>query len=268
MVDEGYFGAMKIPLLEGRPFAVSDAQGEPVIILNEQLAHTLWPGKDPIGRDVKLYRATRRVVGVVRDVRYFGLDRDPDMEMYMPLRTGDFQSVDLVIRSPLPPSGLAASVRAALHRVDPTLPVPAFRTMRELEARSTFVRRFVVSLVGGFALFGLLLAALGIYGVISYAVLQRQREIGIRMALGATGAGVLRQVMWQTGALVLVGAVFGLPVAAATGKAIHSFLYDVGSFDPITFGGVLALLAGLAMLAGFLPAFRASRVDPAVALRQ
>ena len=268
MVDEGYFGTMQIPLREGRAFNVADAQGAPVIILNEQLAHTLWPGKDPIGREVKLYRETRRVVGVVRDVRYFGLDREPDIEMYMPLRTGDFQTVDLVIRSPLPPATLAASVRAALHRIDPSMPVPAFRTMDELEARSTFVRRFVVSLVGGFALFGLLLAALGIYGVISFAVLQRQQEIGIRMALGATPAGVLRSVMGQTSALVLIGAVCGLPLAFFVGRVIGSLLYDVGSSDPMTFGAVLALLGVVAALAGYVPAFRASRVDPAVALRR
>ena len=268
MVDEGYFGTMQIPLREGRAFSVADAQGDPVIILNEQLARTLWPGKDPIGREVKLYRETRRVVGVVRDVRYFGLDREPDIEMYMPLRTGDFQTVDLVIRSPLPPATLAASVRTALHRIDPSMPVPAFRTMDELEARSTFVRRSVVSLVGGFALFGLLLAALGIYGVISYAVLQRQQEIGIRMALGATPAVVLRGIMGQTGSLVLLGALCGLPVAAFAGRAIGSLLYGVRSADLITFVAVAVVLGIVAALAGYLPASRASRVDPAVALRR
>jgi ABC-type antimicrobial peptide transport system permease subunit len=140
--------------------------------------------------------------------------------------------------------------------------------MRKLVDRSTFVRRFVASLVGGFAIFGLLLAALGIYGVISYAVMYRQQEIGIRMALGATPAGVLRSILWQTCALMLIGAVCGLPMAVVAGRAIRSLLYDVGSLDPITLGGVLALLGGVAMLAGFLPAFRASRVDPAVALRR
>ena len=268
IVDEGYFAAMQIPLRAGRPFDVADAQGVPAIIVNEQLARTLWPGKDPIGREIKTSRKTRRVVGVVRDVRYFGLDREPDMEMYMPLRTGDFQSVDLVIRSSLPPAMLAASVRAALRRIDPSMPVPAFRTMRELVDRSTFVRRFVVSLVGGFALFGLLLAALGIYGVISYAVIQREQEIGIRMALGATPAVVLRGIMGQTGALVLIGALCGLPVAVFAGRAIRSLLYDVGSSDPMTFGAVVAVLGAVAALAGYLPAFRASRVDPAVALRR
>ena len=268
MVDEGYFAAMQIPLREGRPFTVADAQGELVMIVNEQLARTLWPGKDPIGREIKTSGKTRRVVGVVRDVRYFGLDREPDMEMYMPLRTGDFQSVDLVIRSALPAATLAASVRATLHRVDPGMPVPAFRTMGELVDRSTFVRRFVVSLVGSFALFGLLLAALGIYGVISYAVLQRQQEIGIRMALGATPAVVRGGIMRQTGTLVLFGALCGLPVAAFAGRAITSLLYDVSASDPMTFGAVAVVLGVVAALAGYLPAFRASRVDPAVALRR
>jgi predicted permease len=267
-VDEGYFAAMKIPLREGRPFDVADARGQPVMIVNEQLARTLWPGKDPIGREVKTSGVEFRVIGVVPDVHYFGLDREPDMEMYMPLRGGNFQSVDLVIRSPLPAATLAASVRAALHRVDPGMPVPAFRTMDELVDRSTFVRRFVVSLVGGFALFGLLLAALGIYGVISYAVLQRQQEIGIRMALGATPAVVRAGIMRQTGALVVIGALCGLPVAAFAGRAIRSLLYDVRSSDPMTFGAVAAVLGIVAVLAGYLPAFRASRVDPAVALRR
>jgi predicted permease len=267
-VDEGYFAAMKIPLREGRPFDVADARGQPVMIVNEQLARTLWPGKDPIGREVKTSGVEFRVIGEVPDVHYFGLDREPDMEMYMPLRGGNFQSVDLVIRSPLPAATLGASVRAALHRVDPGMPVPAFRTMDELVDRSTFVRRFVVSLVGGFALFGLLLAALGIYGVISYAVLQRQQEIGIRMALGATPAVVRAGIMRQTGALVVIGALCGLPVAAFAGRAIRSLLYDVRSSDPMTFGAVAAVLGIVAALAGYLPAFRASRVDPAVALRR
>jgi hypothetical protein len=259
---------MQIPLREGRPFDVADAHGEPVIILNEQLARFLWPGKDPIGREVKTSRITRRVIGIVRDVRYFGLDREPDMEMYMPLRTGDFQTVDLVIRSPLAPATLASSVRAALDRIDPSMPIPAFRTMDALVGRSTFVRRFVVSLVGGSALFGLLLAALGIYGVISFGVLQRQQEIGIRMALGATPTVVRRSVMQQTGSLVLLGALYGLPVAYFAGRAIRSLLYDVRSSDPMTFGAVAAVLGLVAALAGYLPAFRASRVDPAVALRR
>ena len=268
MIDEGYIGAMKIPLREGRLFATTDdTASDRVMIVNERMARALWPGRSVIGQVVRTSGRERRVVGVVGDVRYFGLDRDADMEMYMPLRTGDFQSVDLVVRSTLPAATLAPAIRAALRRVDPNLPAAEFRTMAELVDRSVFARRFVVLLIAGFASFGLVLAGLGLYGVIAYAVAMRQQEIGIRMALGATPGRVRASVLGQTGGLVAIGLFVGLPASWLAARALRGLLFDVGTSDPSTFTAVLLVLGAVAMLAGYIPARRATRVDPAIALR-
>jgi predicted permease len=269
MIDEAYLGAMRIPLRAGRAFtAADDSASEPVIIVNETLATVMWPGTDPIGKVVHTSGKTRRVVGVVGSVRYFALDRDVDAEMYLPLRqTGDYQSVDLVIRSAMAPTSIAASVRAVLKRVDPSLPVVEFRTMEQLVDRSLFARRFVVLLVTGFAAFGLLLSALGIYAVISYSVNQRTQEMGIRMALGATPRDVRAHVLGETGTLVVAGLACGLPLSWMAARAISGLLFDVGASDPTTFVATLAILSTVAALAGYVPARRATRVDPAIALR-
>jgi predicted permease len=268
MIDEGYLDAMQIPLREGRHFTSSDnADAELVIILNHRLAEKLWPGLDPVGRLVRVSGRDRRVVGIVGDVRYFGLDREPDIEMYMPMRTGDYQSVDLVVRSTRPPAAIAQDVRAALRRVDPTLPVAEVRTMEQLVDRSVFARRFVMLLVAGFAAFGLLLASLGIYAVISYSVTQRTQEFGIRMALGATPGNLRTHILGQTGTLAVIGVGVGLPAAWMAARAIRSLLYDVGATDPTTFALVVVILGAVAALAGYVPARRATRVDPAIALR-
>jgi len=269
MIDEGYLTAMKISLRAGRAFTTADnATSNPVIIINERLARTLWPGQDAIGRFVKTSGVNRLVVGVVGDVRYFGLDRDADVEMYMPLRQPtDYQSVDLVVRGSISPIAFAPSIRAELRRIAPNLPIGEFHTMEALVEQSVFARHFVVLLVGGFAAFGLLLASLGIYAVISYSVAQRTQEIGIRMALGATQGNVLRRILGQTGGLVVAGLVVGLPLSWMAARAIRGFLFDVGTSDPVTFLAVLLVLAGVAALAGLVPARRATKVDPAIALR-
>jgi len=200
-------------------------------------------------------------------VRYFALDRGTEAEIYLPLEQADFLSVDLVVRGTIAPAALVAGVRAALRRVDPTLPVTTFHTMQELVDRSLFPRRFLVLLVTGFAAFGLVLFSLGICAVIAYAVSQRTQEIGIRMALGATAERVRTGVLGETGALVLMGLVVGLPLSWAATRAIRGLLYDVGASDPLTYALVLAILAGVAAFAGFLPARRATRIDPVIALR-
>lgn len=267
MIDEGYLATMQIPLRRGRTFNTSDdADSEPVIIINQRLADVLWPAQDPIGRVLRTSGKDRRVVGVLGDVRYFGLDREADMEMYMPIRTGDYQSVDLVVRGSISPAVLSG-VRAALRSVDPTLPLSEFRTMEQLVDRSVFARRFVVLLVAGFAAFGLLLASLGIYAVISYSVTQRTQEIGIRMALGATPGNLRTHILRQTGTLAVLGVAVGLPASWLAAHAIRGLLFDVGASDPPTFVAVLMLLAGVAALAGYVPARKATEVDPAIALR-
>src|SRR5256714_1369707 len=267
IIAQGYLRTMQIPVLAGRAFASDDSSSEPVIIVNEQLARTFWPNEDAKGRYLKTSGTNRRVVGVVGDVRYFGLDRDTDLEMYMPLSMGDYQSVDLVVRAAVPPAALASGIRAALHRLDPALPVAEFRTMQQLVDRSVFARRFVAMLVAAFAMFGLILAALGIYAVISYSVTLRTQEISIRMALGATPGVLLSNILGETGRMVLVGAVIGLPAAFVAGRTIRGLLFGVGASDPATFTATLAVLAIVALLAGYLPARRATQVDPALALR-
>ncbi len=269
MIDEGYLEAMRIPLRAGRAFtAADDAAGEPAIIVNEKLAAVLWPGTGAIGQVLHTSEKARRVVGVVGDVRYFALDRESDAEMYLPLRqTGDYQSVDLVVRSAMSPMSVAAGVRGALKRVDSSLPLVEFRTMDQLVDQSLFARRFVVLLVSGFAVFGLLLSALGIYAVISYSVSLRTQEMGIRMALGATPRDVRARVFGETGTLVLAGLAIGLPLSWMAARGISGLLFDVGASDPLTLAAAFAILSAVAVIAGSLPARRATQIDPAIALR-
>ena len=269
MIDDRYLETMSIPLLSGRAFtAADDSTADPVIIINDALAKTLWPGKDATGRIVITSGKNRRVVGVVGAVRYFGLDRDVEGEMYMPIRqTGNYQMVDLVVRGAIPPAALAAGVRATLRRVDPSLPIPEFRSMRQLVDHSVFARRFVVLLVTGFALFGLTLSCIGVYAVISYSVSQRTQEIGIRMALGATPRDLRSAIFGETGILVVLGVVIGAPTSWLAGRLIRGLLFGIAPADPVTYSAVLLVLSSIALVAGYVPARRAMRIDPAIALR-
>lgn len=269
MIDEGYFQTMRIPVRAGRAFTAADTAGfEPVVIVNDALARRLWPGQDPIGRRLNTSNVDRRVVGVVGTVTYFALERDSGPEMYMPLRqTGDYAVVDLVVRSSLPETSVRAGVKAALARVDPSLPAIDFHAMDALVQRSLFTRKFVLALVAGFAILGLLLAALGIYAVVSYTVTQRVQEIGVRLALGATPRDVRRRFIRHTMTLACVGLAIGLPLAWTAGRTIQSLLFGVASDDPTTFIAVVGVLVALAAAAGYGPARRASNIDPLVALR-
>jgi ABC-type antimicrobial peptide transport system permease subunit len=228
----------------------------------------LWPDEDPLGRVLRASGRDYRVIGIVNDVLYFALERDTGPEMYMLLRqTGDYQTVDLVVRSAVPPASLIPGLRAALKRADPGLPAVEFRTMEQLVNRSVFTRRIIVQLLAGFAGFGLILAALGLYAVISYSVSQRTREIGVHMALGAAPRAMQRQILTQTMTLAAIGLAIGLPAAWMGAKAIQGLLFGVVSSDAVTFGGVAAVVAIVAGLAGYVPARRASRIDPVLALR-
>jgi predicted permease len=269
MIDDHYFTAMRIALKAGRGFTSDDhPSSERVVVINEALARKLWPDADPLGRVLRTSGRDYRVVGVVNDVRYFALERDTGQEMYMLLRqTGDYQTVDLVVRSAVAPASLLPGIRAALKRADPGLPAVEFQTMQQLVDRSVFTRRSIVLLLTGFASFGLILAALGLYAVISYSVSQRTREIGVRVALGAAPLAMQRQILTQTLTLAAIGVAIGLPIAWIAAKAIQGLLFGVVSSDPVTFGGVAAVVAIVAALAGYVPARRASRIDPVLALR-
>jgi predicted permease len=270
MIDEGYLAAMRISLHAGRAFTSGDAAGtERVVVVNDALARTLWPGADPIGRFLHTEGDELRVVGVVGAVSYFALERDTGPEMYLPLRqAGDGNPVELVVRGSRAEAIVVGGVRAALQRVDPGLPVADVTTMDHLIDRAVFARRFVAWLIGGFAAFGLVIASLGLYAVVAHSVAQRTHEMGIRLALGASPATLQRSVLSQTGRLTFVGLAIGLPAAWGLGRAIRGLLFGVMPSDPVTFGVVAGALATVALFAGYLPARRASRIDPLQALRQ
>jgi len=271
IVDDGYLETMRIPIRSGRNFTVADNPStEQVAIVNEPLAKLLWPGQDPIGRTLSSSGVDRRVVGVVQDVRYFGFEQASGPEMYFSIRqTGDFSVVDLAVRAGTGAGvdGTASALRAALKSVDPNLPAAEFRTMQDLADRTTFARRSVVMLVSGFAGFALLLALVGLYAVISYSVSRRKQEIGIRMALGATGEVVRANILLQTGRLVMLGLGVGLPVSWMAARLLQSLLYEVAFTDATTFAAVFTLMAFVALAAGYMPARRASKLNPVEALR-
>jgi len=268
VVSDGYVGAMGIPVRAGRDLAPTDKfPSKPVILINETMARTLFPGRDPIGKTV-MACGERTVAGVVGDVRHLALEQGAGMEMYLPIRQcRDFASVDLVIRTTLPPAQLASAVRAALKPIAPNVSGGDFRTVQQLVDKAVSARRFVVLLLGGFALFALILASLGIYGVISYSVNQRTQEIGIRMALGASAGNLQSGIILQTLQLAAVGVLLGAGASWALARALSGLLFGVTASDPVTFLGMLAVLTTVAAIAGYLPARRASRIDPSVALR-
>ena len=271
IVSDGYAAAMGMPVLAGRDLSDRDtASGEPVIVINQTMARTLWPDQDPLGKIVlnACSNADRRVVGVVGDVRHLALEQTSGNEMYIPMRQcGDQPSADLVIRSTLPEGQTASAVRMALKPLAPNLAANELRTLQQLVDKSVSSRRFVLLMLGGFALFALVLASLGIYGLISYSVTQRTQEIGIRMALGASARDVQRRIVIQTLRMAAIGMTIGGVCSLALTRSVSGLLFDVTPTDPATFAGMLLVLGTVAGLAGYLPARRASRIDPLVALR-
>ena len=268
VVSDGYIRAMGIPLREGRDLEERDGpSGEPVILINETMARTLFPGEQPLGKIIEAC-GERRVVGVVGDVRHLALEQDSGMEIYLPIRQcRDYSSVDLVVRTKLPPEQLAPAIRAVLKPIAPNLPSTDFRLLQVLVDKAVSPRRFVVLLLAGFAVFALILASLGIYAVVSYSVNQRTQEIGIRMALGAPAGRLQAGMMANTLGLAAIGMVLGAAASLALAREFSGLLYRVTFRDPATFVGAVIVLTAVVALAGYLPARRASRIDPSVALR-
>ena len=269
IVSDGYFRAMGVPLRAGRDFSErDDTSAEKVIIINETLARFLFPGRNPIGQIVNADRPDRTVIGVVGDVHHLALEEKSGNEFYIPIRqTQDYGSVDLVVRTSLTTSALVPRLREALKPIDPTLATGTLRTMQQIVDKAASPRRFVVLLLGGFAAFALILAALGIYAVISYSVSQRTQEIGIRMALGASAQSLQAGILFQTLTLAANGMLLGVASSWALARTLSGLLFGVTSTDPATFAAMLLLLTAVAALAGYLPARRASRIDPMAALR-
>lgn len=273
VVSDGYLKAMGMVLKAGRDLTEHDSatNAKPVMMINESLAHRLWPGRDPIGQFVRGEcggKQDREVIGVVGDVRHVALEQSSGSEMYIPLRQcQDWGSIDLVVRSTLPLPVLSSRVDAALHPIIPDLPPGSMHPLKNLVDQSVSPRRFTVLLLSGFAAFALLLASLGIYGVISYSVTRRTQEIGIRMALGAQVARVQGQIVGQTLGLALVGLAIGALASTLLANVLRSLLFGVRYSDPLTFGVAISVMLAVSALAGYLPAKRASGIDPIVALR-
>jgi predicted permease len=268
IVTPGYLEAMGIHLVEGRDISWQETlTKQRVVIVNESGARRHWPGQSPIGRPASGFDdKPGTVIGVVSDVRVSGLENSPGSEIYLPVNYGP-EGAELVVRSKLRPDALTASVVPVLRRLNPAQPNATFRPIQSLVDHSVSPRRFFVFLVAIFAVLGLILAALGIYGVISYSVTRQTQEIGIRMALGATPSRVRFRVLGRTLVLAVIGIFIGGIASVANSKLIASLLFNTEPSDPLTFVAVLVLLVGVSVVAGYLPAVRATRIAPTIALR-
>jgi putative ABC transport system permease protein len=272
-VGADYFGTLRIPFITGRDFSEYDlANAPPVAIVNTTLVRGFWPGRDPIGQHIMM-GAPRpgapwlTIVGVVGDVRSAALGAAPIPQIYVPRTQHPARTMTLVLDTSRNPNEAAASVRDILRGLDRGLPLYAVASMNEILGRSVASQRYNAVLLALFALLAVSLSAVGIYGVISYSVSRRTRDIGVRMALGAQKTHVIRIVVEQGLRLTLIGVGIGIVGALALTRFLSSLLYGVKPTDPVTFVAVSLLLTGIALLACYIPARRAARVDPVVALR-
>jgi putative ABC transport system permease protein len=274
IISPGYFSAVGTPLLHGRDFLDTDtAESMPVAILNVAMERKYWPGKSAIGKQVGP-GSTRfpllTIVGVVPDVKHISIREETAPEMYVLYTQKPWPSMlnmRVALRTKTDPAAVTESVREAIHSLDPDLPLAKVATLTTLVDDSVSQPRFSMFLLGSFGVLAVLLASIGMYGVISYSVMQRTQEIGIRMALGAERRNVFGMVLVQGARLAGLGILIGLVAALGVTRTMASFLYGVRSTDPLTFAAVSLLLVGIALLACYLPARRATRVDPMVALR-
>lgn len=265
----GYLRAMGMQLRKGRDFRWQDtSKSERVVIINQEAARYHWPGQDALGRIALVNGRDTRVIGIISDVRESSVETGSGVEMYLPATQADPEGAELVVRSSLPPEALASSVMRTLRAYNPQQPAAAFRPIQSLVDHAISPRRFFALLVTIFAALGLLLAALGIYGVISYSVSRQTQEIGIRMALGASAGQVQLRVIARTLRLALAGIVLGTAVSFGAARWIAALLFGTKPGDPATFAGMVVLLGAVALIAGYVPARRASRIDPVVALRE
>jgi predicted permease len=268
VVTPGYLHVMGMRLLEGRDVAWEDVpDNEQVVIINQTAARRLWPGEDPVGRIALVKGKDTRVIGVVADIRESSAETEPGWQMYLPITQAGPTGAELVVRTKLSPEVLASSVLSTLRPLNPNQPATEFRTIQGIVDHSVSPRRFFVLLVSIFAALGLVLAALGIYGVISYSVTRQTQEIGIRMALGATVVRVQMGVIAKTLRLALIGIAIGAAASFAMARGITSLLFAIQPNDPPTFTSTILLLSVVAFVAGYVPARRASRINPMVALR-
>lgn len=274
VVSPGYFSTMKIPLVQGRDFNDQDkVDTAQMVVITEKTARHFWPGENPIGKRIKPGSSAsqspwREVIGVVKDVRQNDFIAEPKLQMYLAYRqTNAFAPNALVVRTRVDPLSLGSTVQRTIWDVDKDQPVSDINTMENIVSAAVARQRFSMMLLGVFATLALVLAAVGIYGVMSYSVAQRTREIGIRMALGAQRSDVLKMTVKQGLKLVGFGLVIGLAVAFVLTRVMASLLFGVSATDPLTFLSISAVLLAVAVLASYIPALRATKVDPMVALR-
>jgi putative ABC transport system permease protein len=273
----GYFTALGIPLLHGRFFDRFDSERTPkVVIINQVAARLYWPNENPIGKRILSLddSAGFLVIGVVGDVKYAGLDNQTSPEMYYhylqippELMNAVEPTMALVIRTSADPAAMASSVRSELRRIDPDQPVFNVRTMQELVEGSVAQPRYRALLMSVFAGLALVLAAIGLYGVIARSVAQRMNEVGIRIALGASRGDILELMVGRTMRLAAVGMLAGLALALAAAKVISRLLFDVSARDPMTLGVACLVMLGVSLCASLLPAWRVTGINPATALK-
>jgi putative ABC transport system permease protein len=272
-ITPDYFRVLQTPLLRGRFFTEADTADAPgVVIVNQAMAKKYWPGENAVGKRINFGDADPNnikwftIVGVGLDIHHQGLDVDPKPEFYLPHPQRAYRGMILTVRSAQDPRALIPTLRKEIGAIDPDQPLANVRTLETVISESIAPRRMSVVLLGAFASIALLLAAVGIYGVISYLVVQRTHEIGVRMALGAQRQDVLQMVVGHALKLVGIGALIGLALAFLSTRALAALLYSVSAFDLTTFLFVTITLAGVALIASYIPALRATRADPMIAL--
>jgi putative ABC transport system permease protein len=275
MINPDYFRAMGIQLLKGRFFTDQDTSDSlPVAIIDETLAERYWPNEEPLGKRIAAFfdrrnnqPVLRQIVGVVGHVKQYGLDGKTKVQYYFPLTQRPQRQMNIVVRSTVEPTSLVGALTNAIRSVDSDQPIFNIRTMEQVVSNSVATKRFATAMLSIFSAVALVLAAVGLYGVISYSVTQRTHEIGIRMALGARSIDVVGMVMGNAAMLTGTGVVIGLAAAFALTRLIAGLLFSVGATDAMTFTAVPLLLCAVGLLASYIPARRATKVDPMIALR-
>jgi predicted permease len=269
-ITPGFFGVLGIPVKQGRDFTWQDRPGSPlVVIINETMAKKLFPGENPVGRRLITGIASipREIIGVSGDVRAENLSLPPGLEMYYPSSQIDGAFLSVIARSERPASSLRSELIGAVHSLDPGLPIDQVQSYGEVLSAASADRRLSMYLLGGFAGLALLLAGMGIYSVIAYGVAQRTNEFGIRFALGAAARDVIGLVMKEGLRLAIVGLIVGLGLSLAVTRLMQRLLFEVSPRDPWLYSGVALFICAIAALACFVPAMRATRIDPMQALR-
>ena len=269
-VDVGYFSTIGVALRAGRDFVAADRAGTvSVAIVNETMATRYWPDQDPIGRRFRFDTDTqpREIVGVVKTIKYQTIGEAPQPAVYVPLSQNYADAMVVYVRSAGSPASTLQAVERELRAIDPEMPLENGATVVDVLDQSLWMMKLAAGLLGVFGALALSLASVGLYGVMAHTVGQRQREIGLRLALGADRAAVLHLVLSEAGALIAIGVAIGLACSAMASRGLASLLFGLSPIDPVAFGGASLLLAAVAFAAGYLPARRASRLDPVIALR-